>query len=130
MAYYQPNYNGNFYQNYPQVPAWNSTGLYSNQQNDQFLAIPINNSQQVDIYPVAAGTTVMLIDWEHGKMYSKTNPGNGSSAVIKTYTISEDKKEEIQHSSEPIKEYATKEDLNALTKQLNDIKVMLDDLTK
>lgn len=127
MPYYPSNYN---FQNYQPVPAWNNAGMYSGQQNDQLLTIPINNSQQVDIYPVAAGTTVMLIDWEHGKMYSKTNPGNGSSAVIKTYTISEDKKEEIRHPSEPVKEYATKEDLNTLTKQLDDIKAILDDLTK
>ena len=71
MPYYPSSYN---FQNYQPVPAWNNTGMYSGQQNDQLLTIPINNPQQVDIYPVAAGTTVMLIDWEHGKMYSKTNP--------------------------------------------------------
>ena len=128
MPFYPSNYTN--IPGYQPIPAWNNTGVYSGQQNDQLLTIPINSPQQVDIYPVAAGTTVMLIDWEHGKMYSKTNPGNGSSAVVKAYTISEDKKEEIQRPSESVKEYATKEDLNTLTKQLNDIKVMLDDLTK
>ena len=121
MPYYPSNYN---FQNYQPVSAWNNTGMYSGQQNDQFLTIPINNPQQVDIYPVAAGTMVMLIDWDHGKMYSKTNPGNGSSAVVKAYTISEDKKEDNSSS------FATKDDLNIITDQLNELKAMLDDLTK
>lgn len=126
-----PNYN--FSQ-----PVWPAQNPYFNQsfqqnQPDHLLMVPINNPQQVDIYPVAAGSTVMLIDWNHKKLYSKTNPGNGSSPVLKVYGFEEeniskqsiDTNSNLQNSG-----FATLEDVKALSSQIEDIKKMLDDLTK
>lgn len=126
-----PNYN--FSQ-----PVWPAQNPYFNQsfqqnQPDHLLMVPINNPQQVDIYPVAAGSTVMLIDWNHKKLYSKTNPGNGSAPVLKVYGF-----EEENVSKQPIDDgsnlsnsgFATLKDIEALSSQIEDIKKMLDDLTK
>lgn len=122
-----------------QTPQWMNTNPYipqnynatipnfqSQQTNDQIFTVVINSPQQVDIYPVAAGNTVMLIDYEHGKLYAKTNPANGLNPIVKIYNFTEESAPEKQPSST----YASMEMVKKLESQVLDLKKMLDDLTK
>lgn len=105
---------------------YQSTGMqpYPQQMsNDLIFTVSVNNTQQVENYPVAVGGTVILIDYEHGKLYSKTNPGNGFTPIIKSYSIHADD-QQVQNEKKPIDD-----EISELKKVVYDMKKVLDDLT-
>ena len=124
------NYNGMWQNQNPYLYQSGSTQPYAGAQaygNDLVFTVSVNNAQQVENYPVAVGGTVILIDYEHGKLYSKTNPGNGFSPIVKTYTICEDnvpKGNDAQDKSISVEEF------EELKKAVMELKNTLDDLTK
>lgn len=124
--YYQPG--AQYYpQNFNPNPG---TPVNTQSTSDQFITIPVTSHQQVEIYPVAAGTTVMFIDSDNKRLYSKTNPGAGMSSFIKTYDLHEESSDYVKDTKETVTKDEFDQAIHSLKKSISDINSILDDLTK
>lgn len=60
------------------------------QTNGSLLAVIITEDQDVDYYPVQAGTTVMLINFNKQKFYLKSRGNNGVPSPIRVFPFKEE----------------------------------------
>lgn len=61
------------------------------QQNNSnsLMTVLVNSEDEVNNYPVAAGFTVMLVDFSHNKFWLKSTAMNGVPQPPRVFTISE-----------------------------------------
>lgn len=97
------------------------------QQSNDMIVIPVQNEEAVKNYPVAAGLSVLLMDYEHKKFWVKTTSANGLSTSTEEYDFSPVEKEQSTGNDE---KYATQEDMKKVMKSIDELRKMLDDLTK
>lgn len=72
-------------------------------------------------YPVAAGNTVLLMDSETSTFYIKSVDSTGIPKPLRTFTYTEILPEAQPVAKEETVEYATKAELNELKKMLEDL---------
>lgn len=60
----------------------------SNNTNS-LMTVLVNSEEDVNNYPVAAGFTVMLVDFSHNKFWLKSTAMNGVPQVPRAFTITE-----------------------------------------
>jgi len=58
--------------------------------NCSLMTIFVNSDQDVNMYPVAAGTTVMLISFETGKFWLKSRGTNGVPMPLREFKFKEE----------------------------------------
>lgn len=63
---------------------------YPQQTNGSLLAVIITEDQDVDYYPVQAGTTVMLINFNKQKFYLKSRGNNGVPSPVRVFPFKEE----------------------------------------
>lgn len=80
----QPNTNAMVNQNQPQMP----------QQNyDSLMTVLVQGESGANAYPVASGNTVMLVDFDLGKFWIKSNI-NGIPQKLRSFSFSEEIQEQ------------------------------------
>jgi hypothetical protein len=118
-------YNNSWGPNQPNVtaayaPAYNPPTYANQQQFSNILVVPVQSKDGANSYPVAAGATVLLLDYDHRKFWLKTN-NNGVSMTMTEHTfVSENDVSSAEKSKE---DYVTR-------KEFMELKTMLEDLTK
>lgn len=87
------------------------------QQNNSnsLMTVLVNSEDEVNNYPVAAGFTVMLVDFSHNKFWLKSTAMNGVPQPPRVFTISEISQQpaQIQNGSN-----VTREEFDALNSKL------------
>ena len=58
--------------------------------NGQLLTVFVDTEDEVNDYPVAAGTTVQLISFKMGKFYLKSTATNGVPQPVRIFTFKEE----------------------------------------
>jgi hypothetical protein len=98
-------------------PPQNSTG--------SFMAVIVNGGEaSVNAYPVAAGTTVILIDFNVKKFWIKSTDVNSMPQPVRTFNFDE------VFSAVPVTAQATPDTSEFVTKsEIAEIRKMLEDLT-
>lgn len=66
------------------------------QQNNPVIVVPVQGEQGANIYPVAAGNTVFLFDFNSQKFWVKSTDINGLPAKFSAFTF----KEEVKPSND------------------------------
>ena len=59
------------------------------QRNNDVLAVPVNGEIGAQNYPVAAGNTVLLTDFNSGFVWLKTNDPNELFVTLRTFKVEE-----------------------------------------
>lgn len=99
--------------------------------NPTLSVAPINDPQSVEWYPVPPNNTVFLMDFNANKFYIKSKNEMGILAPLRIF----DFKEIIQQIPQQSQQMAastntvTREEFEAQSKTLNELKQMLEDLT-
>lgn len=114
---------------------YQSTGLYGQptmpaqniQQSNEMVVVPVNGEEGVKNYPVAAGLSVLLMDYNLKKFWVKTTSPNGIGSSIDEYDFTPVNQD--QNTFDDSK-YATQEDIKELKQSIHELKQILDDLTK
>lgn len=88
--------------------------LTSNTVSNSILTIFIDKEEDVTDYPVAAGTSVMLISFKLGKFYLKSTANNGVPQPTRVFSF----KEEAAPVNNPVGS-VTREEFNALNDKLS-----------
>lgn len=87
------------------------------QQNNSnsLMTVLVSSEDEVNNYPVAAGFTVMLVDFSHNKFWLKSTAMNGVPQPPRVFTISEISQQpaQIQNGSN-----VTREEFDALNSKL------------
>lgn len=87
------------------------------QQNNSnsLMTVLVSGEDEVNNYPVAAGFTVMLVDFSHNKFWLKSTAMNGVPQPPRVFTISEISQQpaQIQNGSN-----VTREEFDALNSKL------------
>lgn len=97
-------------------PAMNVYGAsaINNSFSGSVLTVLVSGEDEVKNYPVAAGTTVMLLDFNGSKFWLKTTDTNGLPQPVRTFEFSESTpKAEIQNDS------VSREEFNALSNKID-----------
>ena len=87
----------------------------SNNTNS-LMTVLVNSEEDVNNYPVAAGFTVMLVDFSHNKFWLKSTAMNGVPQVPRAFTITEitNQQPKIQNGS-----YVTREEFDELNAKID-----------
>lgn len=87
------------------------------QQNNSnsLMTVLVSSEDEVNNYPVAAGFTVMLVDFSHNKFWLKSTAMNGVPQPPRVFAISEISQQpaQIQNGSD-----VTREEFDALNSKL------------
>ena len=59
------------------------------QRNNEVLAVPVNGEIGAQNYPVAAGNTVLLTDFNGERLWIKSNDPNGMFVNMRTFEVKE-----------------------------------------
>lgn len=79
---------GNFWGGAQGYPA-NYQANTQQAQNGGVMTVFVSNDSSAAAYPVAAGSTVSLVDLDHGNMWLKSMDMNGVPCPIRTFKIEE-----------------------------------------
>lgn len=110
MSYPQ---NGNFQQ---------ANQIQPQQQANELMVVMVNNEQAVQNYPVAMGTSVMLMDYQNKKFWIKSMT-NGV-----TPTITEHEFKVISGDSKNTGSDVTRDEFDALSKNVSKLQKIIEDL--
>ena len=81
--------NNNFFGGYG-VPTQQQMPMASPmQRNNEVLAVPVNGEIGAQNYPVAAGNTVLLTDFNGERLWIKSNDPNGMFVNMRTFEVKE-----------------------------------------
>lgn len=81
--YYQPQYtSAGYYQQNAQQQQQSSSG--------NFITVLVSSESEMINYPVAAGFTVLLIDFEHKKFWLKSTAMNGVPQQPRSFSFTEE----------------------------------------
>lgn len=88
------------------------------QQNNSnsLMTVLVNSEDEVNNYPVAAGFTVMLVDFSHNKFWLKSTAMNGVPQPPRVFTISEISQQPAQIQNGSV---VTREEFDALNSKLS-----------
>lgn len=91
------------------------------QQPSSLLTVFVDSEEEVNMYPVAAGVTVMLICFKLGKFYLKATGKNGVPEPLRVFSFTEEavSTQVPTQNQNPI--YASAEALENISNKLNDL---------
>ena len=84
------------------------------QTNGSLMTVYVNNEDDVTMYPVAAGTTVMLISFEQKKFWLKSRGTNGVPMPLRSFSF-----EELAPSYQNQNTSVSREEFSALSSKLD-----------
>lgn len=108
---------------------YQSNYIQTNQSNQQpnlnnIMVVPVSGQENAESYPVAMGLTVMLLDYNNGIFWLKSNDGVSPKLTKHTFIVEEapaDKKRDISEVSVSRKEFdILKEKVDSLLKNLGE----------
>lgn len=92
------------------------------QQQSSLLTVFVSSEEEVNMYPVAAGVTVLLISFNMRKFYLKATGKNGIPEPLRVFNFNE---EDSQTAATLVNQndgkYVGRDEFDALTKKLDDI---------
>lgn len=95
-------------------------GNQNNQQNDgSLMTVFVQGEAGANAYPVASGNTVLLMDFESGKFWLKSNV-NGIPQRLRSFSFEEKtpEKTEIPSASKSV---VSRDEFNTLSKSVTDL---------
>ena len=111
---YSPSYQQTVYPSY-QPTMHTAAPLQQQTNNGNMLTVFVDTEEEVNDYPVAAGTTVQLISFKLGKFYLKSTGTNGVPQPIRVFVFTE----ETPKNQNTVEGSVSREEFNALNNKLD-----------
>lgn len=108
-SYFQAGTAGQYYQNLGQQPATSN--------NSSLMTVLVSSEDEVNNYPVAAGMTVMLMDFGHKRFWLKSTAMNGVPQPPRVFSMEEITPQPAKLQNE--QNGVTREEFNTLSAKLD-----------
>ncbi len=96
---------------------------YQQQSNNNVIVVPVQGEAGARVYPVAAGNTVLLIDFDSKKFWLKSTDFNGMQSRFATFNFTE----EIQQQAND--NFISRSEFNDLKQSIdNQFKQLIDSI--
>ena len=105
------------YQSYQPMMQQLSPQQTQQQPSNSILTVFVNSEEEVNIYPVAAGVTVMLVCFSNHKFYLKSTSKTGVPEPLRIFPFTEET--QIATENQNVGDYATKEEMRSLSDKLD-----------
>lgn len=107
---------------YPGTQMASQTYQVQPQQQSSLLTVFVSSEEEVNMYPVAAGVTVILISFNMGKFYLKSTGKNGVPEPIRKFSFSEDAAvSSVQTNNQNEIHFVTKDEFNSLSAKIDSL---------
>ena len=113
MAGYYPNNYNPYYTGTPQMPVTPTN--VPQQNNNSVMVVFVDGEPGARSYPVAAGNTVMLMDFNSNNFWLKSTDTTGMPQQLRTFEF----KEVTQQTTQQINAGVTREEFNSLSEKLD-----------
>lgn len=80
----------NYFGGYPQPQQYQQYQQYQQQPNNNVIVVPVQGESGASMYPVAAGNTVLLMDFNLKKFWIKATDINGLPAKFAAFDFKEE----------------------------------------
>ena len=87
------------------------------QPSNSILTVFVNSEDEVNLYPVAAGVTVMLVCFSNHKFYLKSTSKTGVPEPLRIFPFTEET--QVAQENQNVGDYATKEEMRSLSDKLD-----------
>lgn len=87
------------------------------QPSNSILTVFVNSEEEVNLYPVAAGVTVMLVCFSNHKFYLKSTSKTGVPEPLRIFPFTEET--QVAQENQNAGDYATKEEMRSLSDKLD-----------
>lgn len=113
-GYYQTT---NPYNQWYQAPVMPAVSQVPQQNNNSVMVVFVEGEAGARSYPVAAGNTVMLMDFNSNKFWLKATDTNGMPQQLRTFEF----KEQVtpQQNQNGTQQIVTREEFNSLSEKLD-----------
>lgn len=105
------------YQSYQPMMQQLSPQQTQQQPSNSILTVFVNSEEEVNLYPVAAGVTVMLACFSNHKFYLKSTSKTGVPEPLRIFPFTEET--QIATENQNVGDYATKEEMRSLSDKLD-----------
>lgn len=105
------------YQSYQPMMQQLSPQQTQQQPSNSILTVFVNSEDEVNLYPVAAGVTVMLVCFSNHKFYLKSTSKTGVPEPLRIFPFTEET--QIATENQNAGNYATKEEMMTLSDKLD-----------
>ena len=105
------------YQSYQPMLQQLSPQQTQQQPSNSILTVFVNSEEEVNLYPVAAGVTVMLVCFSNHKFYLKSTSKTGVPEPLRIFPFTEEI--HISPENQNVGNYATKEEMRSLSDKLD-----------
>lgn len=110
--------NGFTYSQMQLQPQMQQTQQMPSAPQSSLLTVFVGSEEEVNMYPVAAGITVLLINFNAGRFYLKSTGKNGVPEPIRAFSFTEDAEKAHENQNA---EFVTRSDFEDLSAKLNDL---------
>ena len=87
------------------------------QPQNSILTVFVSSEEEVNLYPVAAGVTVLLVSFNLGKFYLKSTAKNGVPEVLRVFDFTEVTQNVQPNQNDDI--FVRKKDFDEISNRLN-----------
>ena len=106
-------------------------GMQSQNTPNSVIAVFVTSETAAQCYPVGAGNTVLLIDFDHHMFWIKATDTNGVPMPMRTFDFSERLAEQIPESTQDGNNNGvSREEFNDLKNMFGELKTMIEDILK
>ena len=92
------------------------------QQQSSLLTVFVSSEEEVNMYPVAAGVTVLLISFNMRKFYLKSTGKNGVPEPLRVFNFDEEAAvSSVQTNNQNEIHFVTKDEFNSLSAKIDSL---------
>lgn len=99
----------------------NNMPQQNSMMNAGIVTALVANEVDAQSYPVGAGNTVLLIDFNQNRFWLKSTAANGVPMPMRSFAFEEKTVEPAKATVEPANDYVTKADFDELKKMIGDL---------
>lgn len=130
------NGNNNFYNPYLMGNYSNGLGnqnnynLQSQNYTNSVITVFVTSELAAQCYPVGAGNTVLLVDFDHKMFWIKSTDSNGVPMQMRAFDFSERIEQPAESPASNTENVVSRDEFNELKNMFSELKTTLEDVLK
>lgn len=108
----------------------NNYNLQSQNYTNSVITVFVTSELAAQCYPVGAGNTVLLVDFDHKMFWIKSTDSNGVPMQMRAFDFSEKIEQPAESSASNTENVVSRDEFNELKNMFSELKTTLEDVLK